>query len=760
MVSGGLTHSAFYMSTTARGGLTLLLFPGPYPRLKFDTLIERLSRGKIQPSLLFFRTSAASRASPRFLNESNIIPPLLYMACVHTLQELALSVEHLEVHFADEEADPYVVEFAGRVGAYAVGQDSDYVVLNTDGYLGYIPLNEMVWNAADAERVSELGSEDDGEFQLVKRSKANENAVSNSIFRKGIIPPDAASGLTLSVEFFSPSSLASRLNLPVSLLPLLGAFVGNDFSKSSTSLDRSAQSRFFERHLTFSQRIDHVASTLRSILSSSSQKRKQKQVGSVMDLIDKTVSTLLHRSTSSIGSGEMKEIVDKIVEATLQYAITKADGRSEQHELRSTEICVLHEPDVCPILPFISRRIADVAAFVGEESEEVEQRDMVRRLYLAAYRRGELSPQIMDVLSTGTYWPKFFLESPDLETVSLSIGCNIRQWGYSILEDAVGLPNPEIESKDAEVTGQSEGEDEDELIDVVESSEDDPPAPLRGEMDCHVSEDEATEPPESTSSHSQSIQTPRPKIVTEYIRRGIRVSPTEVVVPPLADLLSSIPGFDTESLTPLQLRSEEERLRVLLCAAKSDTPLVKALPCEQLAVVLALRWVLHVLNARAKESGGNKMKEKERWTKHEAQSFLASFSWSKSEESVPQTTTAIPVEDRNIQLMAQVLMAMKSIEHLSQILLLSDRVRTPIYQFSGKTCHSYWTGVKPLNAEAVSPGLWNAFLCDLEDGVFTEPKQKSIKKKKKEMVVPATKKGVTTTGKRGGLFGVLESIEA
>jgi hypothetical protein len=51
----------------------------------------------------------------------------------------------------------------------------------------------------------------------------------------------------------------------------------------------SAQSLFFQRQLTLSQRITHVAATLTS-MSASSQKRKAKhQVGSVMDLIDKAV---------------------------------------------------------------------------------------------------------------------------------------------------------------------------------------------------------------------------------------------------------------------------------------------------------------------------------------------------------------------------------------------------------------------------------------------------------------------------------------
>jgi hypothetical protein len=730
--------------------------------LKFDTHVDRLVRSKIQPSLLFFRTSSISRATPRFLNESAIIPPLFYTACVHALQELALSVYDLEIHFADEEGDPYAVELAARVGAYVVGLDSDYAVLNSDGYLGYIPFDEIVWGVCLEQNLEPEELEDVGDFQLVKRLKDKKSNANGPALRRGIIPPDTTSRLTLSAEYFSPSSLASYLNIPVSLLPLLGAFVGNDFSKLSPSSDRTAHSRLFNRQLTSTQRINHVASTLRSILSSSSQKRKQKQVGSVMDLIDRTVAALLNRSIFSMGSGEVKEIVDKVVEATLPYAIPKFDA---QDESLATEICLLHTPEVCPILPFFSRRIADALSLAGEENEEVVQRDMVRRLYLTAYREGELAPQIMDVLSTGTYWPNFFLENPDLETVSICMGRHIRQWSYSILEGAVGLPDPEDKQKmQEEDRNRHEGDDDDEndLIDVVEEdSEGEALTSGRGgHRGLHDPEVEVTKPQSSTPSHSPSIQPPQPKIVIEYIRRGTRAAPEEVTVPLLMELLQSIPHFDAQNISPLQLRSEADRLEVLLCAVNSNTPSIKALPSEHLAVALTLRWVLYAIHTRAKESGGSKMKEKERWTKHEAQSFLASSL--DRPEAISTIEVAVPVEERNVQLMAQVLMALESIQHISQTLLLAKRVPLPIHRFSGKACHAYWTGMIPLDAQAVPPSLWDACTGELEEGTFAEPKQRITKKGKKnvEVSAPAPSKRVSNAGRHGGLYGLLDSAEA
>ena len=142
-------------------------YSGPTPELKFPTVVSRLGQSHVQPSLLFFRTSPASRGTGRFLNESRIIPPLAYTACINVLKILQNSTDAVELHFADEEGDPYAVELAGKIGAYVVGNDSDFVVLNTEGYLGYIPLDEMMWYAPLSLEVPSH-EEDDSGFQEVR----------------------------------------------------------------------------------------------------------------------------------------------------------------------------------------------------------------------------------------------------------------------------------------------------------------------------------------------------------------------------------------------------------------------------------------------------------------------------------------------------------------------------------------------------------------------------------------------------------------
>jgi hypothetical protein len=79
----------------------------------------------------------------------------VYPTCVHALQTILETTDALEIHFADGEADPYAVELAGRVGGYIVANDSDFMVFNSDGYLGYVPFEEMTWRASVVDDASE-----------------------------------------------------------------------------------------------------------------------------------------------------------------------------------------------------------------------------------------------------------------------------------------------------------------------------------------------------------------------------------------------------------------------------------------------------------------------------------------------------------------------------------------------------------------------------------------------------------------------------
>ncbi|KAF5354959.1 hypothetical protein D9756_005426 [Leucocoprinus leucothites] len=639
----------------------------------------------------------------RFLHETRILPPLSYNACIHTIEKLAKNNDALEVHYADEEGDPYSVELAGRVGGFVVGNDSDFVILNAPGYRGYIPLDDMVWESAVLQQSLLVGDDPADNFQRVSKSKSKKKY--EVPLGKGIIPPQGANDLRLSCTVYHPEALASKLNLPVTLLPLLGALVGNDFTHHADSDRRSIQSLFFERKLSVVQRIEHAAAAMRSIISPANSRKKSKhQLGSVMDLIDRTVNLLLSRLFTPLSSGEVDDIVDKVVTAALQYAINKPGGDAA---LWPTSICALHEPDVCPFLPLMSRRVLEENEGVNGQTPALLQSASIRDRYVQAYRSGLFSPKLMDVLDTATSWPRLFLEIPDLETISRSITRPLRLWIYSILDDSLGLPVPEDEPDnvdDQSQEGDSE-EDENELIDVTESDSEEEGgdflAPLKGELKrLHVSDDDATEtdaPVSVVSQRSNRIGNPK---VTEYVRRGARIAAEVLQVTPLSDLLTSIsyatPEADADADETISLvqKPVEERFTVFLRILGSDLPSIHNIPRNYLHAVLAIRWITRCLHQRELETG-SRDKGKEKWTPHEVKCFLTTLA---SRPPNPPESGAVvsnefpPIQDRNVQLSAQVLAVLEAIEHLAQTLLLTPLAPSIAHQFSGKLFHAYLSG--------------------------------------------------------------------
>ncbi|KZT69711.1 PIN domain-like protein [Daedalea quercina L-15889] len=754
-------------------------FDGAYPALKFPTLVKRATQTTIQVGQLFFRTSGPARSTPRFLRENSLLPPLIYTVCVQTLLDLVSSSAMrdkppwLEVHFADEEGDPYAVALAARLNAYVVGRDSDYVILNAEGYQGYIPLDEMVWattslsaTPSDSGSVfSEMDGADDVDgngFKTVHRSKARRRDTENSFASRGIIPPTFSPEeyvLSLICHVYSPASLADHLQIPVSLLPLLGALVGNDFTSTSEDAvpsaslhHRNLQYMFFERQLTLSQRITRVASTLRSLLGSASmadsaavqKRRRRQQIDSVMELVDAAVNVLLLRSPDTMTSGELEAIVERIVEATLQYAIPRNDGSPT-----SPNVCALHGYDPCRLFDLFSHAQGpDVPVdkcSSTDEDQDLPARPMsfdyfhVRTLYVGAYRHGEFPPRALDVLNTGTFWPRLALEDPDKESVSRSVTRPIRQWGYAVLDAGVGLPVPPEEEVEEEDTADSD----DELVDVVEEdSDEDPLSPLRDALErldnpLIGSPEEGSQPATLPPSSSR-----RPKVVMEYVRRGTRLVPEEVTVPFFSDLLKEFamtaPESQHEPGTPLpiQLWPEDLRLTFFLRALDSDTPRIRELDGVQLTAVLAVRWVVMRMHARAEQNPSQKEKKAERWTREEVQAFFTAFSWSSSDRAaLPEADEstasggAVPIEERNIQLVTQVSLAIDTVEHFAQLLLLGRLAPNPIVGFSGLRFH---TALTARNGDLTSDveDIMDTCLEGLDSALMTKPSK--IKKKRKE----------------------------
>ena len=714
----------------------------------------------VRRSELFFRTSPPARSHPRFLNENRILPPLVFVTSVQALKALAKEGLPIELYFADEEGDPYSVELAGKLNGYVTGTDSDFVVLNAEGYKGYIPLDDFFWDtSALGDLAPQPKPEPVDDFQPIKRKKGKKHFEINH----GIIPPvEDVSKISLACTVISPTVLASHLELPISLLPLLGALVGNDFS-ASPAARFGKQSLFFDRKVTLSQRITRVSNTIRDTISNPAQNKTKKPEESdeVIDLIRRVVHTLLLRDASGLASGEEPAIIEKIVESALQYALpTREDG-----VLRSPgPSCLLGNP-------------GDVHLYGREKGKAI------RRLYLDGYHAGTVSSKMLDPLHTGTMWPRPFLEHPEKESVQRSIGRPIREWIYAILDDGVGLPvRPEKEETKAEDGVDKEDKedddddgDDDELIDVVEensSDEDsvpqDPLAPLQSALRRLSGIGTPTPPPEARKR----------KIVTEYLRRGLRIDLEDLQVGFLPELMEEL---EIPLEGPIQLAPQFTRLRLFLTIidAGEAAAKLKGVSPGQIIPALAVRWVVSALYDRAAESEGSKDRFAEKWTRSEVQALLLAFvhpiapaAENDGEEASP---IAPEILDRHVQLMAQVLASIEAIILLAQALLLDFDQRIPlnlVTNFSGRRFHQLLNNgqAEISSSEELGP-LMDVVTAGLDTEAFGDEayiKRKVRKEQQKEKGSPqALPVGAKLNGKGGlggfsggGMFGVLADVGA
>ena len=702
----------------------------------------------VRRSELFFRTSQSARSRPGFLNENRILPPLAFATSVEALKELMKEGLPIELYFADEEGDPYCVELAGKLNGYVTGTDSDFVVLNSEGYKGYIPMDDFLWDtSALGDLAPQSRPEPVDDFQPIKRKKAKKYLEVNH----GIIPPvEDVSRISLTCTVTSPAVLAAHLEIPISLLPLLGALVGNDFS-ASPAARFGQQSLFFERKVTLSQRITRVSHTIHNAISNPAQNKAKKPEGpdEVIDLIRRVVHTLLLQDVSRLASGEETAIIEKIAESVLQYALpAREDG-----VLRSPgPLCLLGNP-------------GDVHLYGRNKGK------IIRQLYLDGYHSGTVYPEVLDIFHSGTIWPCPFLENPEKETVHRSIGRPIREWIYAILDDGVGLPvRPEEEvAKVEDETRGGDEEDDNELIDVVEEDSSDEGSVLQDPL----------APLKSALRRLSGIETPRPetpppevrkrKVVTEYIRRGLRIDLEDLQVGFLPELLE---GSEITLEGPIQLEPESTRLRLFLTIINAEEVAGKlgGIPPERVIPTLAVRWVVSVLYGRAMESEGSKDRFMEKWTRSEVKALLLAFirPTTPAVENKGEGASAVApeIQDRHVQLMAQVLASLEAVILLAQALLLDFDRRVPlslIGHFSGKRFHQLLnSGHAEVSSSAgeLDPlmDVVNAGL-DAEAFAGEAHKKRKVRKEQQKEKVPSQASLAGAKLARGGMFGVLADVE-
>jgi hypothetical protein len=294
----------------------------------------------------------------------------------------------------------------------------------------------------------------------------------------------------------------------------------------------------------------------------------------------------------------------------------------------------------------------------------------------------------------------------------------------------------------------------------------DPLAPLKGAL-------RRLSGIETPRSETPPPEVRKRKVVTEYIRRGLRIDLEDVQVGFLPELLEEV---ELSLEGPIQLAPESTRLRLFLTIidAQEAAGKLKGIPPEHVIPALAVRWVVSVLYDRAVESEGNKDRFTEKWTRAEVKALLLAFVRptapvveNEGEEASYATTEIL---DRNVQLMAQILASLEAIILLAQALLLDFDRRIPlslVVCFSGKRFHQLLHDGNPEipSSEVLDP-LMDVVVAGLDAEAFADEvhkKRKVRKEQQKEKGSPqALSVGAKLKGKSGfsggGMFDVLAGV--
>ena len=246
------------------------VFDGPYLPLKIPTVLSRLG-DTASANSAFMRSS--SRTKPAFQMSMGAFPPLLYDCTLDALRQLGVQIVVEEI-----EADSAVAELADRMSGWAVSNDSDFFILCSRGSQcrGYVPIDSLKYlvkpAAKDQPEGAQVGSaydfEDDGFAQVGKGGKAKGRKAGPPAVEPGKValqvldspPQGLEQGTLMGIQFNSYSSvkLAAALGITPSMLPLLAALVGNDYTAS-------IQKRILDPALPFGpQRITFIANAIKT----------------------------------------------------------------------------------------------------------------------------------------------------------------------------------------------------------------------------------------------------------------------------------------------------------------------------------------------------------------------------------------------------------------------------------------------------------------------------------------------------------------
>ncbi|KAG0234096.1 hypothetical protein BGW41_001233 [Actinomortierella wolfii] len=512
----------------AVGFTPVFLFDGPLPRQKLQTRLardtEKISRigrvlndiehrslGAIPTTPSSFSSSASSSPNPYASNCTSIvrtahflIPPLVLDITLQTLRNL-----NVELCVCDGEADGLVAQLAREkaldddvIEAYALSKDSDYFIFNTGPASkgGYIPLDTFI----------------------VTRNETTDE-------------------ITISATIYTQESVANQLGIVEECLPLFASLTGNDYIRPETferqisrALESSTGQKLSKSSNIHQARIRATAAFLRTL-------------GAAKDMhaLDNNQQHGGQRKKERLkGEQLVRHILSEILEE--RRGLYPKESQEDRDELQQAMLDSMAQYSA--IGQPIDVSSSSLSTLAG--SEQMRE----------AFRTGQFSFKLMDVVSNGMFWCTPFLEDTDRESAWL-VSRELRRWVYGIL----GLN----------------------LASLL------PVAPVDGDNE-HFEE----------NGQSSTYDPRRMKEVVEYVRRGDHLSSEIVNVASRAELehllnvdkqdidMDSPSPFATQNVLPPSALSTEERTTVFLRILGADTPRVRKLSRHCMVLAATLRYLV------------------------------------------------------------------------------------------------------------------------------------------------------------------------
>ncbi|KAF9287461.1 hypothetical protein BGZ68_001790 [Mortierella alpina] len=453
-----------------------------------------------------------------------LIPPLVMEVTLQTLRSLGV-----DLMVCDGEADGLVAQLALEKSmdpsveeAYAVSKDSDYFIYNT-------------------------GSSSKGGYIPL-----------DSLF---VAMDPHTSGTTISATVYSQAAISEHLGIRPQFLPLFASLTGNDYLRPDVFEDQIAKALV----ATTGQKLAGTSNTNHARIKATAAFLKQCSAGS-----EGTALETDNKQQEEIND-RVLEVMDKVLQDRKE--LYPHEGEEKQQELR----CALLESmdqysSLTPDLNFSA---------LSTSAQTMTGLDRMKE----AFRTGQFSFKLMDVVCNKMFWCTPFLEDTDRESAWL-VSRELRRWIYGILARNLSLEEAQKQQSVIESSENSSGIQTLDY-DVVEYVR-------RGD---HLSAETVTAA--SAEELDEILTTAQLKAHKKGARR---ISYMDVDIGEDLHGDGAIPPGQAEKLnTNLELLATQDHLdvasrtSVFLGVLGAETEQVKALPKSFMVLAATLRYLVNAL---------------------------------------------------------------------------------------------------------------------------------------------------------------------